>query len=63
MKTFTQTSNQIRKKLFEMDNENARETSAKNYLQKLHEFNIKSITELNEEELNDFIQSLRTIEG
>jgi hypothetical protein len=63
MKTFTQTSSQIRKKLFEMDNEVARETSAKNYLQKLYEFNIKSITELNEDELKDFIKSLRVIEG
>lgn len=62
MKTFTQTSSQIRKKLFEMDNEIARETSAKNYLQKLYEFNIKSITELNEEELKDFIKSLRVLE-
>ena len=42
MKTFTQTTNQIRKKLFEMDNEKARETSARNYLQKLYEFNIKT---------------------
>jgi hypothetical protein len=63
MKTFTQTTNQIRKKLFEMDNEAARETSARNYLQKLYEFNIKSITELNEDELKDFIKSLRVIEG
>ena len=45
-----------------MDNEKARETAAKNYLQKLYEFNIKSITELDEEELNTFLKSLRVLE-
>ena len=62
MKTFTQTTNKISKKLYKMDNEKARETAAKNYLQKLYEFNIKSITELDEEELNTFLKSLRVLE-
>lgn len=63
MKTFTETTAQVRSRIIQKDEQSAREESAKNYLQRLHEFNVSSITELNEEELSLFIQSLRVLEG
>ncbi len=62
MKTFTQTTEQFRKRIYEQDADAAKEKAVKNYLTKLYEFNINSITELNEEELVKFVQSLKSIE-
>jgi hypothetical protein len=63
MKTFTETTAQVRSRIIQRDEQSAREESAKNYLKRLHEFNVNSITELNEEELSLFVQSLRVLEG
>jgi hypothetical protein len=63
MKTFTQTTEQVRKRMIEGDAQSQREQSAKNYLKRLSEFNVTSITELNESELREFIQSLKVLEG
>ena len=62
MKTFTQTTEQFRKRINEQDSDAAKEQAVKNYLNKLYEFNINSITELNEEELVKFIHSLKSLE-
>jgi hypothetical protein len=62
MKTFTQTTEQFRKRIYEQDADAAKEQAAKNYLTKLYEFNINSITELNEEEIVEFIHVLKSLE-
>jgi len=63
MKTFTETTEQVRSRIIQNDEQALREQSAKNYLKRLAEFNVNSITELNEEELSMFIRSLRVLEG
>lgn len=63
MKTFTQTTEQVRRRIFETDVQAQREQSAINYLKRLSEFGVTSITQLNESELSEFIQSLRVLEG
>lgn len=63
MKTFTQTTEQVRKRIHETDVQSQREQSAINYLKRLSEFGVTSITQLDESELNEFIQSLRVLEG
>ncbi len=62
MNTFSKTTEEVRKRIIEQDLEAAREQSAKNYLQRLKEYNVSSITELNESQLADFVQSLRSLE-
>lgn len=63
MKTFTQTTEQVRSRIINNDIQSEREQSAQNYLKRLSEFNVTSITQLNEEDLHEFIQSLRILEG
>lgn len=63
MKTFTQTTEQVRSRIIQKDEQAAREQSAKNYLMRLQEFGVNSITELNEADLSQFIESLRVLEG
>ena len=63
MKTFTETTEQVRSRIIQNDEQALREQSAKNYLKRLQEFNVNSITELNEEELSRFVRSLRVLEG
>lgn len=63
MKTFTQTTEQVRRRIIETDAQAQREQSAINYLKRLSEFGVTSITQLNESELSEFIQSLRVLEG
>lgn len=63
MKTFTETTEQVRSRIIERDEQALREQSAKNYLKRLEEFNVNSITELNEEDLSMFVRSLRALEG
>lgn len=63
MKTFTQTTEQVRSRIIQKDEQAAREQSAKNYLMRLQEFGVSSITELNESDLSQFIESLRVLEG
>jgi hypothetical protein len=63
MKTFTETTEQVRSRIIQNDEQSLREQSAKNYLKRLEEFNVNSITELNEEDLSMFVRSLRALEG
>ena len=63
MKTFTQTTEQVRRRIIETDAQSQREQSAINYLKRLSEFGVTSITQLNDSELSEFIQSLRVLEG
>lgn len=63
MKTFTETTEQVRSRIIQNDEQALREQSAQNYLKRLQEFNVNSITELNEEELFMFVRSLRVLEG
>jgi hypothetical protein len=63
MKTFTQTTEQVRSRMIENDAQSEREQSAMNYLKRLSEFNVTSITQLDEQELHEFVQSLRVLEG
>ena len=63
MKTFTETTEQVRSRIIQNDEQGLREQSAKNYLKRLYEFNVNSITELNEEDLSMFVRSLQVLEG
>jgi hypothetical protein len=63
MKTFTETTEQVRSRIIQNDEQELREQSAKNYLKRLYEFNVNSITELNEEDLSMFVRSLQVLEG
>ena len=63
MKTFTETTEQVRSRIIQNDEQGLREHSAKNYLKRLYEFNVNSITELNEEDLSMFVRSLQVLEG
>lgn len=60
MNKFTSTTEAVRKALIEKDDELARSESAKLYERRLKEYNITSITDLNESELQDFLNSLKS---
>lgn len=62
MNTFSQTTEEVRKRIIERDIDDAREQSAKIYLQRLKEYNVSSITDLNESQLTEFIESIRSLE-
>ncbi len=62
MNTFSKTTEEVRKRIIERDIDDAREQSAKIYLQRLKEYNVSSITDLNESQLTEFIESIRSLE-
>ncbi len=63
MNTLSNIADAARQTMIEQEAQAAREKSAENYLKRLKEFNVTSITELNEAQREEFVNSLRSLEG
>ena len=62
MNLFSKTTDEARKRMVEQEQEQARLDNAQRYIQRLREFGVTSITELNESQLQEFVQSMRKSE-